>query len=383
MNLLAFIRAEVDSIVDEWESFAKTCLPAAKDLDSESLRDHAKVMLLTFADDMELLQSAADKNSKSTGDLQENSPLLTKAGGDHALERFEQGFTLGQMVSEYRALRASVVRRWTAQQGEADSTALDELVRFGEAVDQAIAESVVVHMDLVEGSRNVLLGVLGHDLRNPLGAVRMSAEYLLRTDGLSGQQTLAVARIANSATTMKKMVEDLLDFTHTMLVRTLPLKIQAGNLGEICSEVVDELVAFHPGRAIHFSREGDLSGLWDSVRIWQLLSNVAGNAIHHGEAQAAVKISLRGELDSVVVEVHNEGTPIPESARAALFKPPVATSVVRNAVPDGSSGLGLGLYIAHEIVAAHKGLMEMESTESAGTTFRIRLPRSVRPDSFA
>lgn len=363
-------------MVAEWEAFARSQFPAAHDLPVEALRDHAALMLRAFAADMASQQSDPETLRKSRGHSPGNAPPLTSAAHEHAMQRFAQGFTLNQMVSEYRALRAAVIKRWTLQLGAVTSAHLDELVRFGECVDQAVTESVTVHLEQVEQSRNLLLGVLGHDLRNPLGAVRMSAEYLLRSNGLEGPQIKAASRIASSANTMKKMVEDLLDFTETMLVRTMPLKRDASNLGDDCSDVVDELIAFHPGSTVHFAREGDLTGHWDASRVKQMVSNLTANAIQHGDSTKAVSILVRGQENEVVVEVHNEGDPIPAEARGTLFQPFVSQPSQREARHTGSSGLGLGLYIAHEIVVAHGGSIALTSTASDGTTFTVHLPRS-------
>jgi len=376
MTLSEFIECHIHSIVEEWEQFARTQLPAAQGLSGEALRDHAALMLHTFAADMNGHQNKRDTAEKSRGDAPDNSPDLSLAARVHAMQRFSQGFTLSQMVSEYRALRAAVIHRWTVQLGVADSTHLSELVRFGESLDQAMTESVSVYMEQVEQSRNLLLGILGHDLRNPLGAVIMSAEYLLRGNNLNGVQTKAVSRIANSGAIMKKMVDDLLDFTQTMLKHALPIKRDAADLGDICIDVINELKAFHPGRNVHFDSQGNLAGHWDAIRLRQMVSNLTANAIQHSAATDVVRLFVTGQERTVQLEVHNDGDVISEEVRRTLFKPLMAQPSHREDRHTGSSGMALGLYIAHEIAVAHDGTIVVDSTASEGTTVTVCLPRA-------
>lgn len=379
MTLSEFISGEIASIVAEWEAFARTRLPAAHGLSSEALRDDAAVMLREFAADMASRQSVPEARAKSVGHSPDSSPALTTAAHAHATQRFAQGFTVNQMVSEYRALRAAVIERWTSQLGEVASSHLDELVRFGECVDQAVAESLSVHLGQLEKSRNLLLDVLGHDLRNPLGAISMSAEYLLRSDGLDAAQTKAVGRILNSADNMKRMFDDRLDFTETRLVRSMPLHSEASDLGDICSDVVNELRAGHPACDIHVARDGNLTGVWDQGRVKQMLSNLVANALQHGEATKAVSLLLEGDEREVVIAVHNEGKALSDEARRALFKPLVSQPSRRDERDAGSSGSALGLYIAHEIVVAHHGSIAVATSPADGTTFTVRLPRFSAP----
>src|SRR5206468_7280326 len=134
----------------------------------------------------------------------------------------EAGFTLGQMVSEFRALRASVIRLWRAAAGP-DDAAFEDLTRFNEAIDQALAESVSRYARDLEHSKEMFLAILGHDIRTPLGAVMMSAAGLLASPDLSPPHQAAASRILNSGTRIKQMVNDLLDFTRTPLGAGIPL----------------------------------------------------------------------------------------------------------------------------------------------------------------
>ena len=195
MDIDKFIKEQVDAIVDEWVEFARDGLPASHGFTHEELADHARVLLIAISEDIRQMQGMQAKHEKSQGNRPDNAPAITRIARAHAVQRFDQGFSFDQLVSEFRALRASVIRRWTTQLGAASREDLDDLTRFGESMDQALSESTCLYSRKVDDSRNLLLGVLGHDLRTPLGAVHMSAHYLLRTDTLTGGQTKAVARI--------------------------------------------------------------------------------------------------------------------------------------------------------------------------------------------
>jgi signal transduction histidine kinase len=217
-----------------------------------------------------------------------------------------------------------------------------------------------------------ILGVVGHDLRNPLGAVHMSAALLHTRGGLGGWQARAVERLRSSAGRMGRIIADLLSYTRTRLGHGLPVTPRPASLEPLVRKVVDELAAVNPGRGIEIAVEGDVSGEWDPDRLEQVASNLISNAVDHGDPSAPVRVSLRAEGPGVVLAVSNSGPGIPPEVLEHLFEPfsrgPEATS-------RKSSGLGLGLYIAREIVRAHGG--EVTATTGPETTVSVRLPRAV------
>ncbi|WP_157991422.1 ATP-binding protein [Caldimonas tepidiphila] len=375
MKLSEFIERNVDSIVEEWTEHAQANLPSARGLPPEELRDHTKQLLLHIADDMDTPQSGEDRHEKSRGNRPENAPEITRTAKADADQRFGLGFSLGEMAAEYRALRASVVRRWTERLSVVNLGMLDELTRFNEALDQAASDSIAWYVDRVEESRKLLLGVLGHDLRNPLGAARNSADYLLRTEGLTHAQTKAVVRIRSSTDRIRQLVSDLLDLTLTRLGGSLPITLGPANLGQVCRQTLDELEAFHPDRQLQMDCAGELTGEWDVLRIGQLLSNLIANAIQHGDPSTPVTVSVQEQGDSVAVQVHNQGPVIAPEARRKLFDPMTRPVTQHAEGREGSSGLGLGLYIVREIAVAHGGEIKVDSSEREGTTFTVRLPR--------
>ena len=374
-----FIVQHIDSVVDEFESFARTTGPSAEHLSSRELRDHARIVLEAVAADMARPQSGSVQHERAEGHAQPTFSRVRETACKHAQHRFEQEFTLPQMVSEYRALRASVIRRWSAQLEVSDTSQLAELTRFGEAIDEGLTEAIAWYSRRLDESRNLLIGAFAHDLRSPLGAIQMAAQWLLRTDRLQDGELRAVTRIASSSMRMAGYVSDLLDFAQTLLGSGLPLaRAEPVYLASFCEEVVEEVRAAHPEATVNVEVLGTPEGSWDAARLSQLLSNLVTNAIIHGEAERPVTVTVAEADGLATIAVHNEGPPIPSDALPALFRPPLdrAPGKPRH---HGSSGLGLGLYIAREIALAHGGSLDVASDAESGTTFTVRLPPA-RPE---
>src|SRR5512140_1776754 len=170
MRLSDFILANREPILAEWQTFALSCAPASGSMDVAALRDHADAMLLVMAADLATPQGRLEQSEKSKGHALADDPQAVTAAEQHGAGRAESGFTVEQMVAEYRALRASVIRLWT-REGELGRADIEDLTRFNEAIDQALAESVTRYDHDVEQSKELFLAMLGHDLRTPLGAI--------------------------------------------------------------------------------------------------------------------------------------------------------------------------------------------------------------------
>ena len=184
MRLADFILANREPILVEWEAFARTCAPASGPMDITALRDHADEMLSVIAADLAAPQSRLAQAEKSKGLARTGDPDATTAAREHGAGRARSGFTVEQMVAEYRALRASVIRLWTRSEGALETADIEDLTRFNEAIDQSLAESVTRFTQDVEEAKETFLAILGHDLRTPLGAIRTSAVFMLDTNEL-------------------------------------------------------------------------------------------------------------------------------------------------------------------------------------------------------
>ncbi len=223
--------------------------------------------------------------------------------------------------------------------------------------------------------RERLIGIVSHDLRNPIGAVTMAVNMLGREQLLNERGLLLASRIARSNERMREMVVQLLDFTRAQTASGLPVFARPANLEKIVRHVVEELEMRHssPGRFVCDFR-GSLDGVWDADRLGQVVSNLCDNAIHHGAPKTPIVVTVGDEGDYVSLTVSNEGAHIAPDLMPLIFDPFLRAKVQG---PSAGDGLGLGLHIASEIVRGHAGSITVRSSKSEGTIFSVRLPRLV------
>jgi signal transduction histidine kinase len=216
------------------------------------------------------------------------------------------------------------------------------------------------------------MGILGHDLRNPLNTVIVTSDRLLRGQGgAAADERASMLRIRRAAGRMQEMIETLLDFTRARFTGQVPVSRAAIDLGEISGTTIDELRTIWPDNRIELEVHGDPRGEWDPARMSQTVANLVTNAIAYGGPGHSVRVSVDDAGPDVELKVHNEGPPIPPDVMKVIFEP-----FRRGAAEDRSpGGLGLGLYIVKEIVNAHSGSIGVDSTERDGTTFTLHLPR--------
>jgi signal transduction histidine kinase len=373
MRLADFIEASVEPILMEWEAFARSIWPGTG-ASSRILRDHAEDMLKAVARDMRSAQSASqqEEKSKGNGNGGKGSDRVDTASDLHALSRVDSGFDLQELVAEYRALRASVIKLWKQSTTEPGPQQLEDMIRFNESIDQLLTESVVSYTRRIEQSRDVFLGILGHDLRNPLHAVTMLADRLVHSGGLAPESLKMATTISASGDAMGRMISDLLDFTGTRLGAKMIVSPAAMDLAPLCREVIDEMKAVHPAHAFVFEGRGDLTGEWDGPRLRQLLVNLLANAVQHGFATTPVVLEVAAADGFVTLAVRNRGPAIKADSAALLFEPMMRSSTVDFCRPAGS--IGLGLYIAREVATAHGGSIGFHSAGDE-TEFSVRLPR--------
>ena len=377
MRLAQFITTNLEEILVEWEAFATTLLSPGQVMTSLALRDHASQILLAIAEDIESEQTDLEQQYKSKGFVQIAEATRT-AAMTHGALRHLAGFDLRQLAAEFRALRASVLRLWLKSGVNGDSTAFYQMTRFNEAIDQALAESIANYSDEVARSRDTFLAILGHDLRSPLSAIANSGLYLSAPGLLPVGGPLNAARTVNrSAARMSGMIKDLLEYTRARLGRAIPISPKAGNMEEICRTAFHEIRAVHPERSFRLETSGDLSGRFDAERFQQVLMNLLENAVRHGDRSQPITLSAQGHPLHVTVRVQNHGQAIPEDQLQVIFNPLVQIpSALVDEDSRPSTSLGLGLYIAKEIVTMHGGTLDAESSSRSGTIFSAHLPRA-------
>ena len=217
-----------------------------------------------------------------------------------------------------------------------------------------------------ERLRELFVGMLGHDLRGPLTAILMAGAQLVH----KGEPGVDLAnRIVRSGERMRRMIEELLDFTHSRLGGGIPIHPSLIDLHALVEETVDEMRSAHPDATVEFFHHGVYMVICDPSRMAQVLDNLLGNALAHGAPGTPVEERIERDNNQAVIRVHNEGLPIPADLLAKIFDPFEHRETVRD-----PNGLGLGLYIAHEIVDRHHGTIEVSSSAGCGTTFVVRIP---------
>jgi two-component system sensor histidine kinase/response regulator len=295
-----------------------------------------------------------------------NTPVIFMTALHHDMLAAQRGYAAGAIdyiikPFEPDLLRAKVNSLVLLYRRGAELKKRAEIIAVKE-IEAARAHAEATRAEEASRLKDCFMGILGHDLRNPLTAITNSAHLLLRATDLPDRHQASAARILRSSERMAQMIRDLLDFTRGQLGGGIPVEPSEANLAEICQRVVDETKAVHPQREILVTTRGDLGGRWDASRLEQVVSNLVVNAVHHG--QDRIEVEAVGEPVRVVLRVRNGGPPIPPDELPTIFdafKGPRGRKT--------SQGLGLGLYIVKEIVRAHGGTVEVSSNAQDGTAF--------------
>nr|WP_256737548.1 HAMP domain-containing sensor histidine kinase [Pseudomonas sp. dw_358] len=369
-----FIVDNLEPILKEWEIFAGTMATGGLERDAEGLRNHAEAMLCAISVDLETDQTVQQQIDKSQGHGESED---ISAAHSHALARLVDGFTIDQVAAEFRALRSSVIRLWMQDVVVADFVKYDDMIRFNEAIDQALAESIASYTKAVQESRNIFLGILGHDLRTPLNAILLGADVLLRTKGLDARTLKVATHIYSSVKRASKIVGDLLDFTRSQIGPGIPAKRTYVDIVPACLRVVEEARTVYPEAEITFSSPSQIQGQFDTARLEQVFANLIGNAVQHGSRSSPVTVELDSAGGKLLFQVHNAGSPIPERLIPQIFNPMGRYSTKASDEHGPYASLGLGLFIASEIVAAHDGTLGVTSNLETGTCFRMEIPLTI------
>ncbi|PZS64280.1 sensor histidine kinase [Stenotrophomonas maltophilia] len=311
MRLADFIERNARDILEDAVAFAETQAPEAVEFSAKQLRNHLPQILQAVVDDLRTPQTDSQQLAKSHG-LAPLKPGPESAASYHGRTRAIAGFGLNQMVAEYRALRASVLRRWASDQ-QLVTSSIDDILRFNEAIDQAVAESLAQFSAEVESWRQIFLAALGHDLRGPLAAVMFSADTLasgLQDPALSRQ----AERILNGSMRMNKLLDDLLAYSRSKLGDGMAIHPVDCDLAQSLGEEVELLRAALPHVPIKYEVEGDARGCFDASSLREAVHNLTTNAAKYGEHGTDVRISLEGLVDQIMITVSNTGAELSDEA---------------------------------------------------------------------
>ncbi len=342
------LRGDKDRLVELWEIEVRRDLAVALQAQRPVLREHV----------YELLDGLAAWIEGATDHAKRAFAVLVEVP---ALQALGYGVGLETLVRELGQLRLVILRDAFARVDAAELH--DSILALAAGMDHAIADATSRFAQQREDVRDRFIGILGHDLRDPLTMVQITARILGRHPKLKAHAD----RIEGACDRMLRMVGDVLDFARGHLGGGIPARPAPQDLGELCRIAAEEVAAANPDRPISVELQGDLHANVDRDRMMQAMANLLSNAIQHGTGP--IEVCARGEHDTIVTSVTSHGAPIPSQELARIFDP-----FARADAAMGRPGLGLGLYIVQQIALAHGAHCEVESTPK-GTTFAIRWPR--------
>jgi signal transduction histidine kinase len=379
MRLADFILAETETILQKWEEFARSIEPPALTMTSKELRNHAAAMLKTIAEDLGTSQTKEEQFTKSIG---KSAPGRGDAAGQlHGIAREQSGFTIEQMVSEYRALRASVLQLWGERHGSALSTSLEDMTRFNEAIDQLQAASIAsfaasARQAVEEHQRkDEFLAMLAHELRNPLSPISSAASMLKLAKGDEVLINKASDIITRQVTHMKSLIDDLLDVSRVRR-GLIELKQEPVDVRRIVTDAVEQVTPLIESRCqqLILQEAPHIAVVYgDDKRLVQILVNVLTNAAKYTPEQGHITLKTEVTNAEVLLSAEDDGIGMAPQLIAHVFD--LFTQAKRT--PDRSSGgLGIGLTLVKTLVEMHRGSVSCSSAGlGKGSQFTIRLPR--------
>lgn len=368
MRLARFLETDREPILAAAAEYART-IPALENTDEATLRDHLPQLLESISADLRQAQSRTQSIEKSLGDAPVADDITSAQ--THGLLRARHGISIEQLVAEFRALRSSVIRLWMDQH-TIDASAVGDIARFNEAIDQAVAESVHYYAQERERWRQIFLSVLGHDLRGPLNAMGLTVDLMQRKASAPADQTALLARAVKRLTSL---LDSLLEYNRAGLGAGMKLQHAATDLASACADELELLRAAHPEADISLIVNGAVQADVDASRVREALANLVSNAAKHGEAEQPIIVTVKSHPSAVHIAVENAGY-IPPDEIDMLFEP--LRQRETPSMDTERTHLGLGLFIARQIARAHGGDTTGSSAKGR-VTFTMELPKAVAP----
>lgn len=386
MRLADFIVDQLDAILLDWEAFARTMEPAALTMTTKELRNHASLMLRAIADDLRTPQTRDEQIAKSRG--RGGQTAEDSVGGQHGIARVEASFSIEQLVSEYRALRASVLRLWGESNKYGLATDIDDITRFNEAIDQLLAASVVSFAQATRQAEQVekqrrdeFLAMLAHELRNPLAPISAAASLLKMAQGDEARINNASNIIARQVAHMTTLVDDLLDVSRVTR-GLIKLEHEAVDMRRIMADTVEQVSPQLQARRHHLTLAEipEAAMVWgDAKRLVQVMANLLGNAAKYTPEGGHIEVKMVLHNDQLMLTVEDDGIGMtPEFVPYAfdLF------SQAERSSDRSSGGLGVGLALVKSLVELHEGKVSCSSAGlGKGSQFNVFLPRYATHDA--
>lgn len=400
MHMADFIRHYEEAILREWDEFAGMLVPAADAMTWSELRDSAAEILDAIADDMESYQTRGNQRMKSRGQTEDTTSAMSHTARIHAADRLTHRFELDQVIAEYRALRASVVRLWTENVEVGSSESIGELIRFDEAIDESLAIAVAFFNQRLreaeaklrrveiraekhkyralkrEGkAKDEFLAILAHELRNPLAPIRSGLDLLERAPDDVDVRSRVVPMMSRQVSHLVRLVDDLLDISRLSWGK-IELQKETLNLNELVEDAIEQArhLLEEKGHRLHVRLSADLHLVsCDRERLTQVLMNLLSNATKYTDANGDITVTTGQEDGRAWISIRDSGRGIDEADLERVFDK--FTQLGSQDVGDETAGLGIGLTLCNELVRLHDGAIEAKSAGAgAGSEFVIRLP---------
>jgi signal transduction histidine kinase len=376
LRLADFIISELEPILQEWDNFARTLTPAAMVMTDKELRNHAGIMLRAIADDLRTSQSPEQQVKKSHGWEDEE-----KRDADHGAGRWKSRFSVEQLVSEYRALRSSVLRLWGKARSDASTTDIEDIIRFNEAIDQLLALSVLSFADAQrkaderEKNRNDFLAMLAHELRNPLSPISTASALLKKAKGNEKIIESATDVIARQVTHMAGLVDDLLDVSRVTR-GLIEVQLSAVDIRQAIDEAVEQVIPQIQTRRQQLDVAGPpypTAVHADKKRLVQIVTNLLTNAAKYTPEGGHLQLEMTVHEGEVVIAVEDNGVGMSPEFISHAFE----LFAQAERTPDrAAGGLGLGLALVKNLVELHGGKVACSSAGlGQGSRFVVSLPR--------
>ncbi|MUP46047.1 HAMP domain-containing histidine kinase [Gramella sp. BOM4] len=373
MNLSASILQNKNQIADEWIDFATDNIIPTGKMEREEVKDHVKQILDRIIEDMDSIQTNKEQKIKSHGNKELNS-AETNAANQHGEQRLDFGFDFMQLSSEFRALRASVLRLWAEKSREENwKTDFHDMIRFNEAVDEVWMISLKRFQEKLDESKNLFLGILGHDLRNPIATIKGSHSILKLSENLSEKEKKTLQYSDKRVDHMTKLINNLLELTELRLGGGMTVDRAELDLVSLFKEIVHEQQLAFPDIKFISDVDGQIRGNWDKLRFTQMMTNLITNAVKHGKPDGTIKLKLFDDEENAHFSVHNNGSHIPENILEKIFDGRFSTG---NGSSAEERSYGLGLLIVKKIIEGHQGEIKVSSSPENGTIFTVIIPKN-------